>query len=120
MKKIIKVKIERRARQKKNPILVNTIMKLKKTNPEVAKALATPKKKWVKINVETLNNQKEDAVLVPGFVLGSGNIEKKIKVVAWRFSKSAEEKIKKAKGEAILIKDEIKKNPKLTGVKLII
>ena len=43
----------------------------------------------------------------------------KIKVIAWSFSKSAEEKIKKMKGEAILIKDEIKKNPKLTGVKLI-
>lgn len=119
MKKIIKVKIERRARQKRNPILVNTIMKLKKTYPEIAKALATPKKKWIKINVETLNAQKEDAVLVPGFVLGSGNLDKKIKVVAWSFSKSAEEKIKKMKGEAILIKDEIKKNPKLTGVKLI-
>jgi large subunit ribosomal protein L18e len=119
MKKIIKVKIERRARQKRNPILVNTIIKLKKTNPEVAKELARPKKKWVKINVQELGNQKEDALLVPGFVLGSGNLEKKIKVIAWSFSKQAEEKIKKAKGEAILIKDEIKKNPKLTGVKLI-
>lgn len=114
MKKIIKVRIERRARQKRNPILVNTIMKLKKSNPEVAKILASPKKKWVKANVGEL---KED-VLVPGIVLGGGNLDKKIKVIAWGFSKQAEEKIKKAKGETVLIKEEIKKNPKLTGVKL--
>jgi len=108
-------------RMKRNLVLVNTIVKLKKENPEVAKILAGPRKKAFKINLEELNEKigNDSGVLIIGKVLGTGDIKKKAKIVAWSFSKEAEAKISKAKGEAILITEEIKKNPKLGGMKII-
>ena len=62
---------------------------------------------------------KENKVLIVGKILGSGEIDKKISVSALGFSKKAEEKLKKAWCDFKLIKQEIEKNPKLKGVKII-
>jgi len=119
--KISKTQIERRLRKKTNPILVNTIVKLKKTNPQIAKLLASPRKKQEKINLEVLDKKVKEgeSVLFIGKVLGDGKLEKKIRIVASSFSKSAEEKLKKGKSEIMMIEQEINKNPKLSGLKLI-
>ncbi len=116
-----KTKIENRLRQKMNPYLVDTIIKLKKTNPEIAKYLAMPRKIRQPVNLDKINNlcSAGDAVIVPGKVLSSGELDKKIKIIAWEFSEKALEKIKN-KGEAVLLTDEIKKNPELKNLKLII
>jgi large subunit ribosomal protein L18e len=117
--KISKTKIEKRLQGKSNPILVRTIIQLKKTNPEVAKLLALPKKKAVEFNLESLNNVKEDKVLVPGKILSSGKLTKKMKIVAWSISEKAEERLKDSKSEFISIVDEMKKNPELKDLKLL-
>jgi len=117
---ISKTKIEKRLQQKTNPELVGAIIELKKTNPEIAKILAFPKKKWVALSLEQINkNTKEgDKVLVPGKVLSSGSLDKKIKLVAWNISEKAAEKIK-SKVDFVTIQEEIKKNPKLNDLKLL-
>jgi len=104
-------------KKKTNPKAIEIIKKLKKTNPEVAKLLARPIKKQIKINLEQIK-EKED-VLIPGKVLGDGTLNNGIKIVALSATKSAIEKIDTAKGEFIKISEEIKKNPELKNLKLI-
>ncbi len=108
-------------RQKRNPILVNTIVKLKKTNVGIAKLLARPVKKTVRINLSELDKLVKDgeAVFISGKVLSSGNLTKKIKIVAWSASEKAKEKIKEAKSEFVSVAEEIKKNAELKGLRVI-
>ena len=60
-----------------------------------------------------------EIVVIPGKVLSQGEINKKIKIAAIGFSEKAKEKLLKSKSEVILIVDEIKKNPKCKGVKIL-
>ncbi len=116
-RKISKTKIEKRIQQKKNPELVETLIILKKKNPEVAKELACPVKKQKVWNLDEINKIGKN-VLVVGKVLGAGELDKKIKIVAWSVSESAKEKIKKI-GEFIYLADELKKNPELKGLEIL-
>ena len=54
-RKISKTKIEKRMQQKMDSRLVETIIKLKKTNPVVAKELAKPKRRWPAINLKEID-----------------------------------------------------------------
>lgn len=118
MKKIIKTKIEKRMKKKSDPNLVKTIIKLKKTNPEVAKELSKPKRRWASINLKELAHIEGD-ILVPGKVLSAGELFSKKRIIAWAFSEKAKQKIKELKGEVVFLTDEIKKNPKLNGLSMV-
>jgi len=117
-RKISKTKIEKRIKKKTDSGLVETLIKLKKKNPAVAKSLAGPKKKQSSVNLDKINSIAGD-VLIIGKVLSSGNLEKSKKIVAWGASEKAKEKIKSAKGEFVLIFDEIRKNPELKGLEVV-
>ena len=118
---ISKTHIENRMRQKSNPILVNAIVQLKKTNVEVAKILATPKRKQASMNLTQIDKllKEGEKVFVAGKVLSSGELTKKAKIVAWNASEKAIEKIKNAKAEFIYLVDELKTNKELKGVKIL-
>jgi large subunit ribosomal protein L18e len=120
-KEISKSKIENRIRKKMNPYLISTAIALKKTNPEIAKILVMPKRKMVRINLEELDAQLKDSdkALIPGKVLGTGNLTKKVKIIAYSFSESAVEKLEKAKIEFSELSEEIKTNKKLNEYKII-
>ena len=60
-----------------------------------------------------------ELVVVPGKVLGSGDMPHKITIAAWDFSAQAVEKINKAKGTCMTIQDLVKKNPKPSEVRII-
>ena len=64
-----------------------------------------------KINKYTKNN---DTVVIPGKVLGIGDLNHKVLIAAFQFSKSAEEKSK-----GISIEELMKKNPKGKGIKVM-
>jgi large subunit ribosomal protein L18e len=117
MKQISKTKIEKRLKGKRNPELVETIIKLKKTNPEVAKYLSFPMKRWPNLNLTYIdkNSKENEILLIPGKILGSGNLTKKLKLISWSVSEGALEKIKKSGSEIKLIKDE----NKFTGVRIL-
>ncbi len=108
-------------RQKRNPILVDTIVKLKKTNVEVAKLLARPVKKTARVNLSELDRLVKDgeSVFIAGKILSSGNLTKKIKIVALSASEKAKEKIKESKSEFVSVVEEIKKNAELKGLRII-
>ena len=114
-----KTKISRRTKRKTNIELAETINLAKKKNLlELAKKLSTSTRRQSKINLEQLNKIKEAKIIIPGKVLGSGNINKKMSVIALSFSASAKEKLKKAGCEVKTIKQELEKE-NLHGVKII-
>jgi len=118
---ISKTQIERRMRTKTNPVLVNVIVQTKKVNAEIAKLLAMPRKKQPSINLTQIDKLVKDGekVFVPGKVLSSGEITKKVKIVCFNASEKAIEKIKNAKAEFIYLEDELKTNKELKGVKIL-
>ena len=118
MKNISKGKIEKRMKKKSDSDLVKTIIQLKRSNLEVAKELAKPKRRWSAVNLKDLSHVEGD-VLVAGKVLSAGDLLSPKKVVAWSFSQKAREKIKDSKGKAILLTEELNKNPELKGLSIV-
>ncbi|PIN90300.1 50S ribosomal protein L18e [Candidatus Pacearchaeota archaeon CG10_big_fil_rev_8_21_14_0_10_35_13] len=121
---ITKTIIKRRARNKTNPELVETLRNAKNHEEwmNVARVLARPTKKINGVNLETIEEETKegDTIVIPGKVLGTGEITKKIRIVAMNFSKTAIEKLSKTKSEMVTINEEIAKNPKAKGIKIII
>ena len=115
---INKSKIEKRMRSKMDSELVNLIVKLKKTNPVVAKEFARPKRRWPAVNLKDIDMIKGD-VLVAGKVLSAGDLSDAKKIVAWAVSEKALEKIKNAKGTFVYVVDEMKNNPELNGFDIL-
>jgi len=108
--------IDRQLQRKTNPKLVETIMKAKKNGlwVEVAGMLSCPARRMTNANLDEIDKKAKDGevVVVAGKVLGTGNLTKRVKLIAFAFSKSAEDKLKKAKIDYSMIKDEIDKNQK--------
>lgn len=112
-----------------NPELRELIRFLKKQSSEtkaniwrdIAGRLAKPRRKRIAVNLSRLNTytQKNEMVVVPGKVLGAGEINHPITVAAFAFSEKAREKIKAAKGKCLSFLDFVKKNPKGSSVKII-
>lgn len=117
-RQISKTKIEKRLKKKRDPSLVKTIIQLKKINPEAAKELAKPKRRWAIVNLKELAHVEGD-VLVCGKILSAGEIEEGKKVVAWSASDKAIAKIKESKGTFVSLFDELKKNPQLNGLSIV-
>ena len=67
--------------------------------------------------IEKFSNPDE-IIVVPGKVLGTGELTKKVKVAAFNFSDSAYQKIK-AKGDAMSILELVKSNPKGKKVRIL-
>jgi large subunit ribosomal protein L18e len=116
-----KTKIEEQLRKKTNSELVETIILAKKSPEwkEVAGALSGPRKKRKDINLASLSNSNLDSVVVCGKILGDGEVNKKMKVVALGFSKKAKEKLMKAGCEVKTIIEEIRSNKNAKGVTII-
>lgn len=91
--------------------LVELIIKLKADKRQiwkrVSELLQKPKRSRVQINVSKIARYAKEGitVVVPGKVLGDGEIEFPVIVAAYRFSKSASESIENAGGKAISIKE---------------
>ncbi len=88
----------------------------------VAELLERPRRRRVVVNVSKISRYAKDGevIVVPGKVLGAGNIDKPVTVAAMAFSKSAVEKIKAAGGRTMHILDLVKENPRGSGVRIII
>ncbi len=112
-----------------NPQLVELIRFLKKQSREqkapiwkaVAEKLAVSRRRRIAVNISRINRytEKNETVVVPGKVLGAGELNHPVTVAAFAFSETAEQKIKKAKGKCLTIPELVKKNPKGSNVKII-
>ena len=119
-----KTKIEKQLQTKTNPDLIKTIIAAKKNNSwiRIVEILSGPRRRNVAANLDRIDKETKqgDIIVVPGKVLSMGNVSKKIRVVALHFSERAREKLLKEKCELSFIFDEIKKNPKAIGVRILI
>ncbi|MBI5804179.1 50S ribosomal protein L18e [Candidatus Pacearchaeota archaeon] len=123
MKRISKTKIKNRTKKKTSPSLIETIkatMKNQKWN-EVGKILASSSKRFSSLNLFQIDRQSSsgDTVVVIGKVLSGGELTKKIKICALSISERTKEKLKESKSEFLPILEEINKNPKAEGIKVL-
>src|SRR3989338_2987993 len=116
-------------RGKTNPALVALIQDLKKRSwsvdapiwRDIALRLEGPNRNWAQVNVSKLDrilNEGETAI-VPGKLLATGTLTKKINVAAFGFSEEARAKVTKAGGKCFSIVELAQANPKGTGVKIL-
>ena len=107
-----------------NPNLVSLIHDLKKLSLEnkvkiwkrIAEDLQASTRSRREVNLSRLDKYTEanETVIVPGKVLGDGELGHKLKVAAFKFSNKAKQKV-----EAMTIRDLMKANPKGKGVRII-
>jgi large subunit ribosomal protein L18e len=118
-----KTRIEKQLNKKTNPELVRTIIEAKKKKgwTEIAEILSSPRINKISMNLDKINEtaKEGETIIIPGKVLSEGDLDKKIKIVAFNFSEKAKEKISKSKGEFSTILEEIKKNPEAKNVRII-
>lgn len=118
-----KTKIGKQLEKKRNDELISTIVAAKKKKAwlKVASSLATPRRIRPEFNLDEIDNLAKDGetIVIPGKVLSQGEITKKIKIVAFKFSKKAKEKLLKSKIQISGIVDEIEKNPDAKDIKVL-
>ena len=87
----------------------------------VTKELSKPTRIRPKANLSKIDKHSKDkeTILVPGTVLGTGELTKNITIAAYKFSKAAQEKINKAKSKSITIEELLKNNPKGEKIRII-
>jgi large subunit ribosomal protein L18e len=87
----------------------------------VAKELSRVRKNRREVNLRKIDKYTSDGdvVVVPGKVLGDGSLGHKVVVAAYKFTESAEKKIRDAGGEVMSIIELLEKNPKGSKVKLM-
>jgi len=85
----------------------------------VASDLERPSRQRRTINVFAIDRYAEDGdvIVVPGKVLGEGELSKKVTVAAYNFSEDAKSKISKS-GKALTIGELMKANPKGQKVRI--
>ena len=72
------------------------------------------------VNLYKINKfvKKDETAIVPGKVLGIGELDHSVTIAAWQFSNNALEKINKV-GKAIYISDLLKESPKGKGMRIL-
>ncbi len=87
----------------------------------VAKGLNRPRRSGFKMNLFRLDKVADgkETVIVPGLVLATGDVSKKLNIAALKFSGSAKTKIEKAGGKCWSIPDLVKENPDGKGVRIL-
>ncbi|MBR9679702.1 MAG: 50S ribosomal protein L18e [Candidatus Altiarchaeota archaeon] len=107
------------------PRMIGLLTELRKNKTgfwqSVGKRLSTPRKNRVSVNLAKLDRLAgKETLVVPGKVLASGDLSKKITIAAYNFSEKAIEKISAAGGTALSLEDTLKKNPEGKKVKMVI
>jgi large subunit ribosomal protein L18e len=88
---------------------------------DAAAYLEAPTSNETIVNVTRLARAEDGSspLFVPGKVLGTGPLEKKLIVGAFSYSASARSKIESAGGEALTIDEFVKRFPEGKGVRLV-
>ncbi len=119
------LKIER----KTNPRIINLIFSLKCLGNEkksklwisIAKKLMNPSKNYSSINLSKINRytNKDETIIVPGKVLGSGYLNHSLTIASLGFSESAVKKIESMGGKCITIEELMEINPNGNNIKIL-
>ncbi len=112
-----------------NPILKDLIYELKKAASteksnlwkRIAKDLEKPTRQRREVNISRINRNTKanETIIVPGKVLGTGNLNHGLTIAAFAFSEGAKKIITESKGKAISIVELLKQNPKGKDIKIV-
>ena len=115
--------------QKTNPALISLISELKKQAnkndapiwKDIASRLEKSTKNWPEVNLNRISKytSEKETALIPGKVLSTGELTKKVSIAAWSFSEKSQEKITKAGGKYMSIEELIKNNPKGKDIRIL-
>ncbi len=109
-----------------NKRLLTLIVELKKADKDiwkrVAYELSKPTRRRPEVNLSKLEEYGTDGetILVPGKVLGSGYLTKKVNVAAFAYTESAKSLIAKSGGKMMGIADLMKSNPDGKNVRILV
>lgn len=114
---------------KTNPQVLHLISDLKNQSREkgvalwrdIALRLERPLRNYAEVNLSKINRhtKEKEVVLVPGKVLGAGELNHQLTIAAVNFSASAKNKITVAGGSCLTIEELMSRNPEGSGVKII-
>ena len=112
-----------------NAILDGLITELKKRSTEqsvslwkrIALDLEKPSRQRRVVNLSRINRytDENDVIIVPGKVLGSGDLSHKLTISAYQFSEQAKDKLEKAGAKIMTLLDLSKEKPNGKKIKII-
>jgi len=118
-----------RKTQSTNPVLLELIQSLREESSSSKAALwsrvasdlerSTRQRRVVNISRLARTTKPNETIVVPGKVLGSGELQHSVVVAALSFSDGAKLRIEQAKGKAISISELLKNKPKAQDVRII-
>ncbi|MFX1503238.1 MAG: 50S ribosomal protein L18e [Promethearchaeota archaeon] len=87
---------------------------------KVSKKLSGPRRNRVKANLYRVNKKtkKNDVIVIPGKVLGMGELDHTLTIACLDYSKSAKKKIESSGSKLLTIEELLEQNPKGSGVKV--
>lgn len=97
----------------------------KKENADVwrrlSEELSKSRKNRRTVNIWRINKhaREDETIIVPGKVLGTGDLNHRINVAAFKFTEYAKQKIEKSGSKILSISELIKKNPKGSNIRII-
>ncbi|MBN2478211.1 50S ribosomal protein L18e [Candidatus Micrarchaeota archaeon] len=111
--------------KKENQHIVDVINRLRKEKKPVwlrtAELLERPRRKKVEVNLSKINRYAKEGIIVvvPGKVLGDGNLDKKITIAAFSFSGRAKKTISECGGKVMSIEELVEQKIEPKNVVLV-
>ena len=112
-----------------NPVLQTLIHELKKRSIEqsvalwkrIANDLEKPTRQRRVVNLSSISRytKENEIIVVPGKVLGAGDLSHKVTISAFQFSNGAKEKIEKVGARIVPLLELSKENPDGKGIRII-
>ncbi|MBC7085969.1 MAG: 50S ribosomal protein L18e [Methanomethylovorans sp.] len=122
-------KTQKRITRKTNPRipeLISTLKEHSRNNDvliwrDIAKRLEKPSRKYAQVNLSKINRyaREGDIVLIPGKVLGAGELKNSVTIAALGFSSTAIEKINEIGGKYLTIEQILEENPKGSKIRIL-
>lgn len=87
---------------------------------DISRKLSGPRRNRVKANLYRINKwtKKGDIIIVPGKILGMGDLDHTLIIACLESSKSAKKKIESSGSKLISIEELVEQNPRGSGVKI--
>ena len=109
--------------RKDNAYLAELIAQLRKEPRPIwrrtAELLARSRRNRVEVNLSKLQTYRNSTILIPGKVLGTGELKKKLHVAAFAFSETARKTIQAVGGKTLTIQELKQAHPDGKGILLL-
>jgi large subunit ribosomal protein L18e len=87
---------------------------------KISRKLAGPRKSRVEANLNRINKKtkENDVIVIPGKVLGIGDLDHKVTIACLDYSKPARKKIENSGSKLISIQDLLEQNPEGKNIRI--